>query len=70
MWNWLPSVPAGSVVVVESKQDYICDAKVLILSYDLLQRRAEEPPVKNCKVIIMVRFLSNCLSTFHPEIRS
>ncbi|CAG7838280.1 unnamed protein product [Allacma fusca] len=53
IWQWLPSVPGGSICVVESKQDYIIDAKVIILSYDLLQRRAEEPPIKLCKVVIM-----------------
>lgn len=52
IWNWLPSVPAGTIAVIGTGKDAVDHAKVLITSYDLLGRRAED--FSNCGVVIMV----------------
>jgi len=54
--KWLPSVNGGSISVVETQRDIIQYAKVIIMSYDLLRERCNEPPIKKCGVVILVSF--------------
>jgi len=54
IWKWLPSVPGGSISVIDSKGDWehAGDAKILIVSYDFIQKKKEE--LDHLKVVIFV----------------
>jgi hypothetical protein len=57
IWKWLPSVSAGNIMVVDSGSVNFQTFKVVIVSYDLLQRRVDEFEDFQFKVVIMVSFV-------------
>lgn len=60
--NWLPSVPLHSIMVMTSGKDFVKDARVLILSYDLLVRQQKAMMSLSYGVVIVdeSHFLKNC----------
>ncbi|OXA46685.1 SWI/SNF-related matrix-associated actin-dependent regulator of chromatin subfamily A-like protein 1 [Folsomia candida] len=51
IFQWLPTIPGGSITILETGKDTFKSSKVVIVSYDLLQRRHEE--FSGFKVVII-----------------
>lgn len=60
--RWLGSVCKDDIVVLDKGRNYFKESEVVILSYDLLARRAQEMKDHNFKVVILVGILMLCMN--------
>lgn len=51
---WLPNIPWHELVVMTNGKEFIQDAKILVLSYDLLTRQTEVLMKMKFGMIILV----------------
>lgn len=51
--KWTPSVKSDEIVMINTGKDPISEAKVYIMSYDLISKRLQELQTKELKVIII-----------------
>jgi hypothetical protein len=65
---WLPSVPWHELVVMTNGKEFIQDAKILILSYDLLTRQTDVLKRMNFGMLILVCSDLNIFSLSYPEL--
>ena len=48
--KWIPGLDPDDVTVITSGKDYLCNGKMLVISYDLLSRKESELLKKDYKV--------------------
>ncbi len=57
--RWLRGVQDDDVTVITSGKDYLCNGKVLVISYDLLVKKKEEVLDKKYKASIIAQLFWN-----------
>lgn len=54
IFSWLPTVPRHTVAVMTTGKDFVDDAKILIISYDLLSKNGTELEKRKFNMVILV----------------